>query len=470
MDLDALKSILGPGGYIDDPADMAPHLTEWRDRWQGITPLIARPQSTTEVSEVLSYCHSKGIGVVPQGGHTGLAGGAMPDSSGSQIVLSLGRMNTVRAVDANANTMTAEAGCILTDVHAAADQAGRLFPLSLASEGTAQIGGLLSTNAGGNTVLRYGNARDLVLGLEVVLPDGQIWNGLRSLRKDNTGFDLKHLFMGAEGTLGVITAATLKLFPKTVQSATALLGIPSPAAAIDLLSLARTAAGDTLTSLEIMPRIGMEFVIRHMPGCRDPLVYPHDWYALIDLSSAATDPDLKDLLESIFVRAERDQIAADGVVAQSEAQRAGLWRLREALSEAQRFEGGSIKHDISVPISSIPEFLDRAGAAVEALIPGIRPVPFGHIGDGNIHFNLSQPEGADKQAFLDRWEEINRVVHDIVADMDGSISAEHGVGQLKVQEIERYKSPTEVELMRRIKQAIDPQGIMNPGKVLRRNP
>jgi FAD/FMN-containing dehydrogenase len=466
MNLDALKSTLGVGGYIDEPTDMAPFLTEWRDRWRGRTPLVARPDTVEKVAALLAFCNAARIPVVPQGGHTGLCGGAMPDESNTQIVLSLGRMNRFRSVDADAFTMTVEAGCILADIQVAAEEADRLFPLSLASEGSAQLGGVLSTNAGGNTVLRYGNARDLVLGLEVVLPDGRIWNGLRGLLKDNTGYDLKHLFMGAEGTLGVITAAVLKLFPRPAQQATALLSLPNATAAVKLLSIARRQAGDDLTSLELMPRRGLEFVVRHMPGCRDPFASPYPFYVLMELSSTHTNHSLQDDLETIFTEAAEHGLAADGIVARSEAQRQDLWRLRESMSEAQKFEGGSIKHDISVSISAIPEFLKRAIAAVESLIPGIRPVPFGHIGDGNIHFNLSQPEDADKDAFLARWEEVNGVVHDIVAELNGSISAEHGIGQLKVDEISRYKPAVEIELMEQIKHVIDPNEIMNPGKVL----
>ncbi len=467
MSLEALKSLLGPGGFIDDPADMAPYLTEWRDRWHGDTPLVARPHDTAQVADVVAFCARNGLKLVPQGGHTGLCGGAMPHSGAGEVVLSLGRLNRVRAIDPDGFTMTLEAGCVLAAAQQAAADADRLFPLSLSSEGSAQIGGVLSTNAGGNAVLRYGNARDLVLGLEVVLADGRIWNGLRGLRKDNTGYDLKQLFVGSEGTLGIITAAVLKLFPAPRQQETALVAVPSVADAVRLLALAKEASGDRVNSFELIPRLGMEFVVRHMPGNRDPLSAPSPWYVLIDLTTAASGTDLADAMQALLESALERNLVADAVVAQSKAQRDDLWRLRESLSESQKYEGGSIKHDVSVPIGRISAFIERATAAVEALIPGIRPVPFGHLGDGNIHFNLNQPIDMSRQVFLDRWEEVNVVVHDIVAALDGSVSAEHGVGQLKVDEIARYKSPVEMGLMHRIKRAMDPMNTLNPGKVVR---
>lgn len=465
MSIDGLKHLLGLGGYVDDPAEMVPYLTEWRDRWQGDTPLVARPRTTEEVASVMAYCAAHGLAVVPQGGHTGLCGGAMPHSGAGEIVLSLSRLNRVRGIDPQGFTMTLEAGCTLAAAQQTAEQADRLFPLSLASEGSAQIGGVLSTNAGGNAVLRYGNARDLVLGLEVVLADGRIWNGLRGLRKDNTGYDLKQLFVGSEGTLGIITAAVLKLFPAARQRETTLVAVPDADAAVRLLGLARELSGDRVSSFELMPRIGLEFVITHMDG-RDPMETASPWYVLIDLTTAAAGTDLGEAMQALLERALERELITDAVVAASETQRDALWRLRESLSESQKYEGGSIKHDISVPIARIPEFLRLATAAVADRIPGIRPVPFGHMGDGNIHFNLSQPVGMDRRAFLDRWEEINVLVHDIAASLDGSISAEHGVGQLKVAEIVRYKTDVEMDLMRRVKQALDPHGLLNPGKVL----
>ncbi|MBI1182046.1 MAG: FAD-binding protein [Alphaproteobacteria bacterium] len=446
---------------------MAPYLTEWRDRWHGDTPLVARPADTTQVAEVLAHCDRHGLKVVPQGGHTGLCGGAMPHAGAGEIVLSLGRMTRVRAVDPEGYAMTLEAGCTLAQAQATAREADRLFPLSLASEGSAQVGGVLSTNAGGNAVLRYGNARDLVLGLEVVLADGRVWDGLRSLRKDNTGYDLKQLFVGSEGTLGVITAAVLKLFPALKQQETALTAVPDPAAAVRLLTLAKEASGDRVTSFELMPRRGMEFVVRHMEGCRDPLAEPSPWYVLIDLGTAATGDDLAEAMQALLETALERGLITDAALAQSVAQRRDLWRLRESLSESQKYEGGSIKHDVSVPIARIPEFIRRANAVVEHRLPGIRPVPFGHMGDGNIHYNLDQPREMDRQALLDRWDEISLLVHDIVIGLGGSVSAEHGVGQLKVDEIARYKSGVEMELMSRLKRCLDPKGTLNPGKVVK---
>ncbi len=464
--IDALKALLGPGGYIDDPAEMAPYLTEWRDRWHGDTPLVARPRDTYQVADVVGHCARHGLKLVPQGGHTGLCGGAMPHSGAGEIVLSLSRLNRVRGVDPQGFVMTMEAGCTLAAAQLAAADAGRLFPLSLASEGSAQIGGVLSTNAGGNAVLRYGNARDLVLGLEVVLADGRIWNGLKALRKDNTGYDLKQLFLGSEGTLGIITAAVLKLFPAPKQQETAIVAVPDVARAVALLSLAKEASGDRVSSFELIPRIGLDFVTRHMAGNRDPLAAPSPWYVLIDLTTAAAGDDLRHAMEALLERALDEGLITDAVLAQSGTQRAELWKLREDLSESQKYEGGSIKHDISVPIARIPEFIETASAAVEALVPGCRPVPFGHMGDGNIHFNVSQPINMDKQVFLTGWDAMSERVHDIAAMLGGSISAEHGVGQLKVEEILRYKSAVEIDLMHRLKRTLDPDNILNPGKVV----
>ncbi|NDH64543.1 MAG: FAD-binding oxidoreductase, partial [Alphaproteobacteria bacterium] len=407
-----------------------------------------------------------GLKLVPQGGHTGLCGGAIPHQGAGEIVLSLGRLNRVRGVDPQGFIMTLEAGCTLAAAQQAAADADRLFPLSLASEGSAQIGGVLSTNAGGNAVLRYGNARDLVLGLEVVLADGRIWNGLKALRKDNTGYDLKQLFIGSEGTLGIITAAVLKLFPAPRQQETALAAVPGVAEAVALLSLAREASGDRVSSFELIPRIGLDFVVGHMTGNRDPLAAPSPWYVLIDLTTAAAGSDLHDAMETLLERALEAGLVTDATVARSKAQRDDLWKLREDLSESQKYEGGSIKHDISVPIGRIPEFIAAASASVTALVPGCRPVPFGHMGDGNIHFNVSQPVGMDKQVFLNGWAAMSEKVHDIAAMLGGSISAEHGVGQLKVDEIVRYKSPVEIELMHRLKRTLDPQNTLNPGKVV----
>jgi FAD/FMN-containing dehydrogenase len=428
--------------------------------------MVVRPASTQEVAEVVKICAAAGIGIVPQSGNTGLVGGGIPHDHGEEIVLSLGRMNRVRAIDPLNYTITVEAGCILASVQKAAADADRLFPLSLGAEGTCQIGGNLSTNAGGIAVLRYGMARDLVLGLEVVLPDGRIWNGLRGLRKDNTGYDLKQLFVGAEGTLGIITAAVLKLFPRPGAVETGFVAVPDPAAAIELLARVRAGTGDAVTAFELISRPALDMVLRHIPGTSDPLGTPSPWYVLLEASSGASGGGLRAALEQVLADAAEAGLVQDATLAASSEQAKALWRLRETITEAQKPEGGSIKHDVSVPVSKVPEFIARASAAVEAALPGIRVVAFGHAGDGNIHFNLSQPIGADRAAYLARWEEFNRIVHDIVAELQGSISAEHGIGRLKREELKHYKSPLEIELMRTLKRALDPKGIMNPDKVV----
>ena len=374
--------------------------------------------------------------------------------------------NRIRDLDPVDNTITVEAGCLLASVQAAAVEADRLFPLSLAAEGSCQIGGNLSTNAGGIHVLRYGNMRDLVLGLEVVLADGRVWDGLRRLRKDNTGYDLKQLFIGAEGTLGIITAAVLRLYPAPAQKATAFIGLADVEHAMAILERARAVAGDQLDCVELMPRLGLEFTLRHIPDTSDPLGDPHPWYLLLELASGRAGDHLAETLEALLAEAFDDGLIADAALAASAAQAAAFWRLREGMSEAQKPEGGSIKHDISVPVSRIPAFLARAIPLVEDMIPGVRPVPFGHLGDGNLHFNLSQPEDGDREVFLDRWEEINRAVHELVVEMGGSISAEHGIGRMKVEELKHFKSAVELELMARVKAALDPDNLMNPGKVL----
>ncbi|MDE2463517.1 MAG: FAD-binding oxidoreductase [Alphaproteobacteria bacterium] len=458
-----LKDIVGDGGYSDDPKEIAPHLREWRGRYHGRSPLLVKPKSTDELAKVLAVCDETRTPLVPQGGNTGLVGGQIPFHG--EIVLSLARLNAIRQVDTETMSVTAEAGAILADIQHAADRAGAYFPLSLASEGSCTIGGNLSTNAGGVNVLHYGNAREQVLGLEVVLANGTVLDMLRSLRKDNTGYDLKHLFIGAEGTLGIITAAVLKLQPKPEQHVTAFCAIPDPAAAVTLLHRLNRATGGLITAFEIMPRIGLEFVLRHMENVRDPFAAAHSWYVLVEAQGGAIVP-LRECLEAALVAASEDSFLDDAVFADSEGQRAALWRLREDMSEAQKFEGGSIKHDISVPLARIPAFLERAQTRIQALVPGIRPVPFGHIGDGNLHFNLSVPVGADNAAFLARWEEISRVVHDVVADFNGSISAEHGLGIMKAKEIARYKSAAELGTMALIKRSLDPNNILNPGKVL----
>ncbi len=465
--VDRLKTAAGAGGWSEDAAEIAPLLVEGRGKYRGRTQLLLKPNSVEAIAAIVRICAETRTPLVPQGGNTGLVGGQTPRSQGNEVLLSLRRLNRVRVVDALANTMTLEAGVILADAQRAADDAGRLFPLSLASEGSATIGGLISTNAGGTGVLAYGNMRELVLGLEAVLPDGRVWHGLSSLRKDNTGYDLKQLLIGGEGTLGIVTAATLKLFAKPAAIETAFAAVPTVQAAIELLHLAQ-AHGGSVTAFELIPRIGLDFVLRHVPSTRDPLSAVHQWYVLIDISLKLGETH--GVAADLLVEAANKHLILDGAVAQSQAQAKALWKLREEISGAQKPEGGSIKHDVSVPVSAIPALIERATTGVAKFMPGARPVPFGHIGDGNIHFNISQPPGADTEKFLARWNEISRIVHDIVVhEFNGSISAEHGIGQMKIDEIERYKSAEALDMMRAIKQALDPLGIMNPGKLVRVN-
>ncbi|MES0880049.1 FAD-binding oxidoreductase [Roseibium sp. SCP14] len=458
--------LIGAANVLTTPDDQAPYLTEWRDLYQGVTPIVLRPGTTEEVSKVMTYAYEQGLKIVPQGGNTGLVGGQIPQETGDEIVLSLSRLNKIRSVDPVGFTITVEAGVVLETLQNEADKADRLFPLSLGAQGSCQIGGNISTNAGGTAVLAYGNTRDLVLGLEVVLPTGEIWNGLRTLRKDNTGYDLKQLFIGAEGTLGIITAAALKLFPKPKKLEAAFVGLPNPQAALKLFTLAKAQAGPVLTGFEIMPRVGVEFCLRHLDGARDPLESEHAWYVLMELSSGSEAFPVRDLLESILGEAFEEGLVEDAAFAQSLSQVQDFWHIRHGMSEVQKPEGGSIKHDVSVPVASIPDFLDKAMAAVGEFVPGCRPVPFGHIGDGNIHFNVSQPIGADKEEYLSKWDEMNAIVHGIVHDFGGSISAEHGIGRLKRDLLKDVKSGIEMELMQRIKTAFDPKDLLNPGRVL----
>jgi D-lactate dehydrogenase (cytochrome) len=462
----AIRQIVGAKGLIEDAAAIAPYVNDQRDLFHGSALAVVRPASTEEVAGVVRIAAGAGLPIVPQGGNTGLVGGSVPPAGGRGIVLSLARMNRLRALDAVNNTMIVEAGCVLKDLQDAARESGRLFPLSLGAEGSCMIGGNLSTNAGGVGVLRYGNTRDLVLGLEVVLPDGQIWNGLRALRKDNTGYDLKQLFIGGEGTLGVITAAVLKLFPLPASRETAFVAVPDVASALALLAEARAATGDAVSAFELVPRIGIELVVKHFPGTRAPLDSPSPWHVLVELTSPEGGDGLKRRMETFLERAFAKGLVTDGTVAASEAQGKALWRLREILPESQTREGASIKHDVSVPVSRIPDFIERGTTALEAAIPGCRVFAFGHIGDGNIHFNVTQPVDAEKSAFLGEWGRLNRIVHDIVGDLGGSFSAEHGIGVLKKDELRHYRPAIELELMRRIKTALDPDGIMNPGKIL----
>jgi FAD/FMN-containing dehydrogenase len=460
-----LRSLVGPSGYLDQPADIEPYLVDHRKLYHGATSLVLRPDSTDQVSRILAACNEAGVGVVPFGGNTSYCGGTVPDEDGSEIVLSLARLKRVRTIDAVNNTMIVEAGCVLAEVQKAAEGVDRLFPLSLGSEGSCQIGGNLSTNAGGTAVLHYGMTRDLVLGLEVVLADGCVLDGLKGLRKDNTGYDLKHLFMGAEGTLGVITAASLKLFPRPVSVATALIAVPTPQAAVELLGRLRSATG-SLTTFELMPRIGLELTLKHINGVSDPFDAPSPWYVLAEATSPRADDPLESIMEAALGDAMEAGLLTDAVIAQSEAQRQMFWRIRETIPEAQRQEGGSIKHDVSVMISRLPAFMDEGAAIVKRLAPTARLVAYGHLGDGNLHFNVQAPIGVDTKAFLASAPAINEAIHDLIAEYRGSISAEHGIGRLKREELEHYKSSAELEVMRAIKQALDPNGIMNPGKVL----
>lgn len=463
--LDGMAGIVGDRNVIVEPDAMVPYLKEWRDLFRGTARAVVRPSSTEEVAALVRLAAETGTALVPQGGNTGLVGGQIPTADGREVILSLQRLDRIRSVDPQSDTMTVEAGVTLQRAQAAAEAAGRLFPLSLASEGSCTIGGNLSTNAGGTAVLAYGNARELCMGLEVVTADGRIWNGLRQLRKDNTGYDLKNLFIGAEGTLGIITAAVLKLFPLPAARATAFLAVPSPEAALELLNAAKAGAGGTLTTFELMSRFCLDMVLKHASGTREPLSEPSPWYVLMEVSSQSA-AGLDEAVEAFLGEALEKGLVTDAALAGSLTQRADFWKLREMLSEVQTYEGGSIKHDISVPLHAVPAFLERACATVEAMVPGCRPVPFGHMGDGNIHFNVSQPVGADKAAFIARWSEMNAAVHDIVSELHGSISAEHGIGRLKRYLLPGVKDPVELALMRTLKATLDPQGILNPGAVL----
>jgi len=461
----SLARIVGARNVLTDPADFAGAMEEPRGLFHGKARALVRPASTAEVSALLSFCHRERLAVVPQGGNTGLVGGQTPDESGAQIILSLQRLDKVREIDVVTDTMIVEAGVTLARAQAAAEGAGRLFPLSLASEGSCTIGGNLSTNAGGIAVIAYGNARDLAIGLEIVLADGRVLNGLGKLRKDNTGYDLKNLFIGAEGTLGIITAAALKLFAPPRSRATAFVGLTDPRQALRLLELARVHAGAAIVSFELMPRIALDLLTGNFPDLRDPLGARHASYVLIELASQA-EAGLDAVMQALLQAALEQGIIEDASIAASLQQRTDFWRLRETLPEAQKFAGGSIKHDVSVPVGATADFIDAAGAAVLAFMPGARVVAFGHLGDGNIHFNVSQPVGWNKAAFLGQWTAMNEVVHAVVARFYGSISAEHGIGRLKRDLLARTKDPVALETMRAIKATLDPRGILNPGKVL----
>ena len=467
LDRQTLVDIVGPDGILTDAADIAPYLTDHRKLYQGRALAVIAPRSVEQISRLLRFCNESRIGVVPHGGNTGYCGGATPDESGNQVVVSLRRMNRIRGVDALNYSLVAEAGCILADVQRAADEAERFFPLSLGSEGTCQIGGNLSTNAGGLSVLRYGMMRELVLGLEVVLADGRVLSSLSALRKDNTGYDIKSLFLGAEGTLGIITAASVKLFPKIRSSATAFVAVPKVRAAVDLLARLREASGDRISSFELIPRIGVELTTQHIPGVIDPLQQPYSWYVLCELTSARAADPLDTIMEEALGAALEDGLVLDAALARNERERAALWKLRETIPEAQRIDGASLKHDISVTITTLPDFVERASRWVEDNVPDGRLVIYGHVGDGNLHFNLNQAPGSDRNLFLAREPAIKRALHDLVSEFGGSFSAEHGIGRLKVEELEHYASPVEIDLMRAVKKALDPNGVLNPGKVLR---
>ncbi|WP_022720575.1 FAD-binding oxidoreductase [Rhodopseudomonas sp. B29] len=454
-------AIVGERHALTDAREIEAYVTEERNLYRGRSPLVLRPGSTEEVAAICRLASEARVGIVPQGGNTGLVGGQTPLNG--EVVISLKRMDKIREVDTSSNTMTVEAGVVLQTAQEKADEVDRLFPLALGAQGSCTIGGNLSTNAGGTAALAYGLARDMALGVEVVLADGRVLNLLSKLKKDNTGYDLRDLFIGAEGTLGIITAATLKLFPKPRAVETAFVGLQSPEAALKLLGIAQAEAASSLTSFELIAEIALDFSVRH-EGNRDPLQSRYPWYVLIELSSPRDDA--RGALESILERGMEDGLVDDAAIAASTTQSQAFWKLREDISHAQKPEGGSIKHDVSVPVASVPRFIAEANEAVVKLIDGCRPVPFGHLGDGNIHYNVSQPIGADKAAFLARWHEVNTAVFDIVLRLGGSISAEHGIGALKRDDLPGVKDKTAIELMRTIKAAFDPLGIMNPGKVL----
>ena len=461
-----LKAAVGDGAWLDAREDLSAYTVDFRRLYRGVTPLVLQPRSVEQVSHVLAICNRERVGVVPQGGNTGYCGGATPDESGSQIVLSMRKLNRVRQIDGGNDSLIVEAGCTLAQTQAAARSERRLFPLSLGSEGTAQIGGNLSTNAGGTAVLRYGMMRDLVLGLEVVLADGRVLSGLRGLRKDNTGYDVKSLFIGAEGTLGVITAACLKLFPEPRDSATALVGIDSPARALELLRAMRAAAGEALTAFELMPRIAVALTVKHIPQVANPLDQGAAWYVLVELTSSSARSRLTDTLSEALEEAAGRGVVRDAALAASLAQSQAMWKLRESIPEAQRHHGASLKHDLSVPVSSIPTLIERGTELAQRLAPEGDVVSYGHAGDGNLHFNVSQRPGSPTAAFLARAAPLESAMFDLVESLGGSISAEHGIGRLKAGELAKRADPVELSAMRALKAALDPNGILNPGKVL----
>lgn len=465
--IERLRAIVGSGGVLTEPAEVEPFILDWRGVYRGTTPAVVRPANAQEIAAVVKLCAETRTAIVPQGGNTGMCMAAVPRAERGEIVLSVTRLNRIRDVDPLNNTLTAEAGVVLAHIQQAASEADRLFPLSLGAEGSCTIGGNLSTNAGGVNVLRYGNTRDLVLGLEVVLPDGRIWNGLRALRKDNTGYDLKHLFVGAEGTLGVITAAVLKLFPKPSATALAWAAVPGPEAALELLAAIRRHCGDRINAFELISRNCVELVARHIPGIRDPLPEPHEWYVLTELADSQPGDVLRAELEGALGQAMESGLVTDVTLADSGARAAAIWRIRESIPEAARNEPGMLyRHDIAVAVSSIPAFIKEAGAALESRFPGAQVICFGHLGDGNLHYNAFVPGRARSDPAAREASDVTQLVYDIVERYGGSFSAEHGVGLAKVEELKRYKSAVELDLMRSVKRALDPQSLMNPGKVL----
>lgn len=462
-----IREVVGALGVIEDPSDIAPYCKSWRDNWVGNVPMVVRPASTEELAAVVRICAETRTPIVPQGGNTGLTGGSQPHDDMSEIIVSTSRMNAIRDLDLEGDTITVEAGVVLAEIQRVAHENDRLFPLSLGAEGSCQIGGNLATNAGGTQVLRYGNTRNLVLGLEVVLPNGRIWNGLRALRKDNTGYDLKHLFIGGEGTLGIITAAVLRLFPRPTAVETAWLAVPDPAAAVRLLAFLRHRLGESISAFELMQRRIVDLVVEHVEGHSQPLNPIPDWHVLVEAAGQGGDGALAEPFADALAAAMEEGLVTDAVIASSGQQAERFWRLREDTAEGQKHGGVGIKHDVSVPVAKVPDFIARADAALEAAYPGIRTCAFGHVGDGNMHYNPLSPPNWEPARFAAERDAINRIVHDIVSDFGGSISAEHGIGRLRLDENERYKDPVELDLMRTVKRAIDPFDLMNPGKVLR---
>ncbi|MGQ5720435.1 FAD-binding oxidoreductase [Pseudochrobactrum asaccharolyticum] len=464
--LERFTAIVGKAYALNDPQDIAPYINEPLKLWPGQTSLVLKPATVAEISAIMKLASETGTAIIPQGGNTGLVGGQMPDQSGCQIVLSLSRLNRIREIDVESGTVTVEAGVILQNLQEAADKENLLFPLSLGSQGSAQIGGNLATNAGGTGVLAYGNTRDLCLGIEVVLPSGEVFEDLRKLKKDNTGYDLKNLFIGSEGTLGVITAAVLKLVPKPQGKEIGWVGLHDVRDTLALFRLASRRAGNNLTGFELMIDQSLRFVLKHIAGAVMPLSDHYPWYVLIEISSGRSAEDARDLMEEILTEGFEAGLVGDAVIAANLGQAADFWRLRETMSEAQTPEGASIKHDISVPIATIPDFIDQAWQAVLTVAPNARLSCFGHMGDGNLHYNVSQPVGEEPADFYKIYGQINRVIYDVVRDFNGSISAEHGIGRLKCEELVATTPPTALDLMRRMKKLLDPQSIMNPGKLL----